>query len=811
MKKIYSIILTATALILASPMVGAQNGDATTYGEYSINGQITDPNHGTILQWPKDNGVHVDDGASFGYSKNISSPQSDGTYWIKLESFATGDATFVQTSVPADIVLVLDISSSMCSYRGTDVDYFLDVNYVFNHINSSNGAGSAKPFTYRWINEYKNELYYLAPGAENNATNRKQIGTETTGTGGNTRYFLYYEDGGTKYYLNPNGTVAGTTRPAGVTSNSATIYTGSLIHYRQKERIDALKTAVKAFIDVIDHNDQYEDETNDKPRGGRLGNRISIVTFAGDTTIVNALNVGDLGSGKAAQLKDKVDMIVLAGSTRQDRGLQAANNQLKNYAQAGSSRTVVLFTDGEPYYSNTSTSTLYNNGITQALKAKTADNPATSTVEGYGATVFTVGLFSSTQGENSNVWKFMNYMSSNAPSASSMTSPGSDFDKNLNFYKDATSDTVDLTAVFTEIANQSGGSSTALSAASANVDVVSNSFILPEGTNTDNVASVVKLFFAKLDHMENGEYVFEEEYLKDHTPANYTYKVLNANGTPTGDPIKVDAGVNVTLSGTREIKVKGFDYRSCFCGPIYKDNYDPAQHTAAENADPANIKGYQGYKLIIMIPIKMNPDAVGGPNVATNAAGSGIFITDGDQSALVPYISPTVSLPVNIHITKKGLDAGESAKFRIDRAVLPEGDVNVTTLTDWHYVSTVFVTNSPNTHQHTTAGDPIVKVIGLPANIEVTEGTGESATTKQKNVVYRITEEPWSWSYDPQTAPQYTNTSSVTNPFTFDNKKKDNIDVQVRHAESKATNIFKRGVATATGNALFDDSKDNGR
>ena len=804
MKKIYSIILTATALILASPMVGAQNGDATTYGEYSINGQITDPNHGTILQWPKDNGVHVDDGASFGYSKNISSPQSDGTYWIKLESFATGDATFVQTSVPADIVLVLDISSSMCSYRGTDMGYFLDVNYVFNHINSSNGAGSAKPFTYRWINEYKNDLYYLAPDAENNATNRKPIGTETTTSGNTTRYFLYYTDGGTKYYLNPNGTVAGTTRPDGVTSNTATLYTGSLIHYRQKERIDALKTAVKAFIDVIDHNDAYEDDTNDKPRDERLGNRISIITFAGSASVVNALNVGDLGSGKAAQLKDKVDMIVLAGSTRQDLGLQSANTQLGNYAKAGSTRTVVLFTDGEPYYSNTNTNTLYNNGITQALKTKTKDNPATEdTVEGYGATVFTVGLFSSTH-NGDNVWKFMNYMSSNAPSASSMTSPGSDFDSGLNYYKDATSDTVDLTAVFTEIASQAGGSSTALSAASANVDVVSNSFILPDGTNTDNVASVVKLFFAKLDKIENGEYKFKEEYLKGYTPADYTYKVLNANGTPTGDPIKVDANVSVTLSGTREIKVKGFDYRSCFCGPIYKDNYDPAQHTAAENADPANIKGYQGYKLIIMIPIKMNPDAVGGPNVATNAAGSGIFITDGDQNALVPYISPTVSLPVNIHITKTGLEAGESAKFEIERAILPEGDVNVTTLTGWHYVSTVFVTKRKG-----TTGDPIVKVIGLPANIDVTEGEGDSATTSQKNVVYRITEEPWSWSYDPQTAPQYTNTTSITNPFTFGNKKKDNIDVLIRHAESKATNIFKSGVVT--GNVRFDDSKDNGR
>ena len=798
MKKIYSIILTATALVAFSPLADAQ-------GQYSIDGIIKDPKYGTTLQWPKDNGVHVDNGASFGYSKNISSPQSNGTYWIKLESFATGNATFVQTSVPADIVLVLDVSSSMCNTRGNKTDYYIDVDFVSNHMNTSNGGN--EPFNYTNIHNNENNLYYLAPGAENNAANRKQIGTESSGG----RYFLYYLDGGTKYYLNTNGTVAGTTRPAGVSGASTRIYNGALVHYRRQQRIDALRTAVNAFIDVIDHNDEYEDETNDHPRtGGRLGNRISIITFASadNVEVKNHLNVGDLGNGKAAELKKKVNQFRLYSGTRQDEGLKEANNQFQQYVDAlrmkTSSRTIVLFTDGDPYAGDLSDTQIYNYGLAQALKAKTADDPETSTVEGYDATVFTVGLFSQTYGETTDIWKFMQYASSNAPKASSMSAPGEGFNKNGGYYKDATSETVDLTAVFTEIASQSGGSTTALSAASANVDVVSNSFILPNGTNTDNIASVVKLFFAKLDKIENGEYKFEEEYIKGNTPANYTYKVLNANGAPTGDPIKVDANVSVTLSGTREIKVKGFDYRSCFCGPIYKDGYDPKQHTAAENANPANIKGYQGYKIIIMIPIKMNPDAVGGPNVATNAAGSGIFITDGDQNALVPYISPTVSLPVNIHITKTGLEPGESAKFKIERAILPEGNVNVANLTDWHYVSTVFVTKRQG---QTT--EPIVKVTGLPADVEVKEGTGESATTKKKDVVYRITEEPWSWSYDPQTDPQYTNTSSITNPFTFDNKKKDNIDVLVRHAESKATNIFKSGVVT--NNVRYDDSKTNSR
>ena len=37
----------------------------------------------------------------------------DGTYTIDLEAFATGEATFDTVPVPADIILVLDVSGSM--------------------------------------------------------------------------------------------------------------------------------------------------------------------------------------------------------------------------------------------------------------------------------------------------------------------------------------------------------------------------------------------------------------------------------------------------------------------------------------------------------------------------------------------------------------------------------------------------------------------------------------------------------------------------------------------------------------------------
>lgn len=786
MKTIYRILLASTALLAVSQFASAQE-------DWSIDGQIKDPkDHVSTLTWPKDTGVQLPAGTDFGYSKNISSPQKDGTYWIKLESFATGSATMIEASVPADIVLVLDVSSSMCTARGSKWDYYIDVDFVSNHMNTSNGGN--EPFTYTNIHNDENNIYYLAPGAENNETNRRPVRAESY----RNRYYLYYldADGTTRHYLNVDGSVvtpAGDRPSSGVSGASTRIYNGVLIHYRRQQRIDALRTAVNAFIDVIDHNDLYEDETNDHPRtGGRLGNRISIITFASadNVTVLNNLNVGDLGNGKAAELKNKVNQARLYSGTRQDEGLKAANLQFENYVNSvrmeTSTRTVVLFTDGDPYASGVDDSVLYNNAITATLKAKTKNN-------GYDATVYTVGLFSQTYGENDEIWKFMQYASSNAPKASSMTSPGEGFNKNGGYYKDATSETVDLTSVFTEIAHQSGGSTAQLNASSANVDVVSNSFILPPGTNTDNIESVVKVFVAKLEKIENGQYKFYKEYLVGHAPDNYTYRELDEDGAPTGSPKKVDAGISVSLNGTREIKVKGFDYRSCFCGTVTGED---------------NSVTYQGYKLIIMIPIKMNPEAVGGPNVETNGAGSGIFIKDGDAAAFVPYKSPTVSLPVNIHITKTGLEGGESAKFKIERAILPEGEnVNVASLTDWTYVTTVFVTKRKG-----STTDPIVKIKGLPANIEVTEGTGDSATTTEKNVVYRITEEKWSWSYTPKTDPKYTATMNITNPFTFDNKKKENIDVLIKHAESKATNSFKpKADGSTAGDVKYDDSKTNTR
>ena len=89
MKKIYSILALATAFCAFTPFANAQGIVAS--GE----------------EWTEKNGL--------GYRKYISEPNTEGVYYITLESFTTGKVEITKQSIPCDITLVLDYSGSMKS------------------------------------------------------------------------------------------------------------------------------------------------------------------------------------------------------------------------------------------------------------------------------------------------------------------------------------------------------------------------------------------------------------------------------------------------------------------------------------------------------------------------------------------------------------------------------------------------------------------------------------------------------------------------------------------------------------------------
>ena len=807
MKKIYSILLTALAVLAFAPAASAQYTiDDFIKGKYGSSASIS---------FPKDNGVKFPEGKDFAYSKNISSPFNDGVYYIKLESFATGAGDIVDK--PADIVLVLDVSGSMRNNYGNTTGMYpfgstgstYNQGYCPDHF-QTNGAQAGT--SYKWEGEYYPIYEYKLDHGQ--------------GTNPRYDYGIYFDDGnGVRHWLWETGVVdewpelhAGNTK----------IYWGMLWKQKRKSRLDELKEAVKEFIDIIQDNDlNFIDENGNKyPREHALGNKISIVKFAhsyytnGSNVMTNTtLDVGNhvgaadvkaynytelvinmtsvaTDTGKQA-LYDAVDGLIEGGHTAADFGTQLANAVLNQASvkDRDSNKTVVLFTDGDPNH---------NDGFITSVANATINNANTSKTT-HKAKVFAVAVFDE---ENDNRRDYMNRVSSNYKDATSMTTgtlitPAS---KRV-FYQNAADG--NLKEVFANIAKQAGGSGSVLSAAASNVDVVSNSFILPEGTNSQNIGDRVKVFTAPLtDIDDDGKYIFGTETLAGH--ATDTYQVLDEDGEVIGtykvDEVPNPSGstpatlpITVGLQGTNEISVTNFDYGNNWCGPIKNQAHQ--------------VIGYHGHKIIILIPIKMNPDAVGGPNVETNEEGSGIY---SNNQPYVEFKSPTVSLPVNIHIEKAGLVGVESAKFMIEKAVLRdlEGDDDEYTLEyitsipeeNWKYVTTVFVTNSENA-QHVNpdgTGNPVVRVKGLPSEEEV-DGV-------KKGLVYRVHEENWSWAYGNEDGYMYTVTGQMNNPFTFTNSKTTGIDTKIKHSESKVTNVFvPKSTGSDKGKVIYDDLKQNER
>lgn len=688
MKRIYIYLLSAIASLAFVPVVSAQTTIADVIGTASFADNI---------------GYTINKNVAL--RKQVSSPDANGTYWLKMEAFATGEAAITTTSTPSDVLLVLDVSTSMKNY-----DY-----------------GSVK-------------------------------------------------------------------------------------------RLVALKTAVKAFIKSLYDNDVANGE-------GYAGNRVGIVSFGSSDSSEDLTN----GWTYVKQNKDDLDYIVdqLApngNGTWTSSGLRIA---IDNYldgnptsARSVAKLTVVIFTDGEP--ATAGSGNLEIDGYT-IRNLHTNDNKFSSYIannavyyahqlkQTYKAKVFTVSVLGSDASDN-RIPPFVKLLSSDYPNATALdpatnasyvkpydasgtgsalmtnaqilasdwnwtynngvieatglsygsASTDTDQDGNLiHYYQDASNS--DLTSIFEAIASQSGGASnTSLTAATTAVDIVSASYVFPDGTDADDIY----VFTAKCSYAnhETKSYTFEPE------------KAKNATDRECDDNIHVEKEGN-------QISVTGFNYSEYWCGPV----------TSSTETT------YRGYKLIFLIPIQMNPNAVGGPNVKTNMPGSGIYVNATDDDPLVEFDFPKVSLPVNIFIEKSGLRAGESAKFIIEKAILPDsGNPAEVAEDDWSYVTSVFVTNPQNS---SSTGDPIVKIKGLPA----TKAVGNV----QKGLVYRIREEGWSWSYTRDPNPtRYTvsKSNSVDNPFVFDNSKKSNIDIKVRHAESKATNTFKTG-----GGFTYDDSKTNER
>ena len=210
-------------------------------------------------------------------------------------------------------------------------------------------------------------------------------------------------------------------------------------------RLDALKEAVKAFLD---------EAANTNTEAGSELVRVGLVKFAGnekdkigDDTYRSGgytYNYSQIVSDLTADmngLKNKVSKLKAAGATRADNGFNLAAKMMGSAsARTDAKKVVIFFADGSPTSSNGFEREVANNAVTAAKKLKDG-----------GATVYSIGIFDgadpSSLGSNEN--QFMHAVSSNFPKATSYKNRG-DGDKDAGYYK-AAKNASELNAIFDEI------------------------------------------------------------------------------------------------------------------------------------------------------------------------------------------------------------------------------------------------------------------------------------------------------------------------------------------------------------------------
>lgn len=375
--------------------------------------------------------------------------------------------------------------------------------------------------------------------------------------------------------------------------------------YGSQSKINALKDAINGFIDKV-----AEKSPNSS---------IAVVKFAGDEKIETGndtywdggycnysqtvIGLTAAGTGAAA-LKAKVNALDPDGPTAADYGMNRAKSIIDSVKNNDHQKVVIMFTDGEPNHSNGFSTTVANDAIKASKSIKDA-----------GATVYTIGCFSKTYKDTENVPKYMNRVSSNYLDATTMQ----DGTKTSSDYYKTVSSAEDLNNIFKTISETVGTTTVKLDDTSVLRDVISDSFTLPEGY-TDGDIKAYSVSCESSTKNADGTYT-------------YTWKT-----TPDAD--KYDVTV---ADDNKTINVTDFDYAA-----NWVDQYDVGGSKS------------HGKKLVVEIPIVLDPDATG--SVDTNGPASGIYASADAEAAFANFKTPTVYVPffTVVHVESNVNDQGKN-------------------------------------------------------------------------------------------------------------------------------------------------------
>lgn len=338
------------------------------------------------------------------------------------------------------------------------------------------------------------------------------------------------------------------------------------------QKINALKIAVDGFLDSTAQNSG--------------DNRVALVTYASGATTQNEL------TNDFTSVKNKVWELTANGATYADAGMSNAKAIVDGIpANRDSNKVVIMFTDGEPNHGNG-----FDPDVANAAIATSKD------MKDEGVTVYTVGVMEGANNADtaSDFNRYMNYVSSNYPEATSMSSGGEKYEHpdGGNYY--LTADNLEaLKEIFQSISNEVGGASNStLDTSTVLKDIISDSFQLPDGADANSI----------------------DVYTANCTAIN--------NGVPTfGEDQSSGLSASIAEDG-RTITVSGFDYSA---------NYVGQNTTTGELHNP-------GKKLVVEIPIKVRTGFLGGNNVPTNGDTSGVY--DKDGNSVEKFVVPTVNVPI---------------------------------------------------------------------------------------------------------------------------------------------------------------------
>lgn len=524
-------------------------------------------NRKNLLSVGKEKDVTPDNGLDL--VKVVEGDRKNG-YKVKLEVSTTGTVTG-GNPIPADIVLVLDVSGSMEEEM---------VSYGYNAVRN--------PDWWR--------TYYVKDGEDYKEVSLCQI---------HSRRGCYNHWVDSTHWRNWNGQIY----------DDATKY--ERVEVSRVSRMEALRTAVDAFLDSV--------QESAKGKDGVLGteddvhHRVSFVKFAGNNSesigndtyqdgwytynrsqqVTELLDMTDLNS--ATTIMSELNAINPAGATSADYGMNHAANILDEARTAGGTdynrgQVAILFTDGDPNHDNGFSETVAGSTIGYASDIKEA-----------GGTVYSIGVFSGADGtvpENadglrnlSDANRYMHLVSSNFPDATGWEhySWGSDQWGELNpnleegesYYLSA-DNTDGLTDIFENISDEISSPSISLDETTKIRDVVTDYFDLPAEANVE---------VEKWDKRTAGEDQ-DAEWTRDEG-----WELDPENITVANDAVEV-TGINLSQ---------------------YFILDEPR-----ENPDDPNDTNYYGSKFVITFPITVKQDFFGGNGVPTNeVTDSGVFKGDG--------------------------------------------------------------------------------------------------------------------------------------------------------------------------------------